>query len=282
MNIRKIATPLVALALFAGAPTAVAVSYTVSTAQPAVADAGISQKMGVDACGLHNNVSRTQAFWTNTPYWNFGLYIGGSFAGCPVNGASFVTSLRNMGWKIMPIWVGPQAPCSSYSVRFSSNTTTARQQGKNEAIAAYNRLIALGMTTLNTPVIYDLENFPTNNSSCVAATKAFMQGWVEQMHLPPAQQAGVYGSSCASGLANFASNANPPDFITGADWDGIKSVWNMACIGTGSWTNHQRHKQYRGDHNETWNGVTVSVDNDCSDGPVYPGPDNLGNTQGCL
>jgi len=278
MNIRKIATPLVALALFAGAPTAISVSIP----EPVIADSGISQHMGVDACGLHNNVSRAQAFWSGTPYWNFGLYLGGSAAGCPVSGASFVTSIRNMGWKIMPIWVGPQAPCSSYSVRFSSNTATARQQGKNEAIAAYNRLIALGMTTLNTPVIYDLENFPTNNSACVAATKAFMQGWVEQMHLPPAQKAGVYGSSCASGIANFASNANPPDFITGADWDGIKSVWNMACISTGVWTNHQRHKQYRGDHNETWNGVTVSVDNDCSDGPVYPGPDNMGNTQGCL
>lgn len=278
MNIRRFATPFVALVLLTGAPTAV----SVSTPKPVIADSGISQHMGVDACGLHNNVSRAQAFWNNTPYWNFGLYIGGSFAGCPVNGASFVTSLRGMGWKIMPIWVGPQAPCSSFSVRFSSNTTTARQQGRNEAIAAYNRLIALGMATEGTPVIYDLENFPTNNAACVSATKAFMQGWVEQMHLPPAQKAGVYGSSCASGIANFAGNANPPDFITGADWDSIKSVWNMACVSTGSWVNHQRHKQYRGDHSETWNGVTVAVDSDCSDGPVYPGPDNLGNTQGCL
>lgn len=278
MSIRRLATPLVALALLAGMPTAVAVSHP----QPAIADAGISQHLGVDACGLHNSVSRAQAFWNNTPYWNFGLYIGGSAAACPVSGASFVTSLRSMGWKLMPIWVGPQAPCTGFSSRFSSTTTTARQQGRDQAVAAYNRLVALGMTTVNTPVIYDLENFDTTNSGCVSATKAFMQGWVEQMHVAPAQKAGVYGSTCASGIANFASIANPPDFITGAAWNGVKSVRNMPCVSTGVWTNHQRHKQYRGDHSETWNGVTVSVDNDCSDGPVYPAPDNLGTTDGCL
>lgn len=276
-RLRARAAAMVALVLLAGAPTAVAVSQP----EPAFADSGISQHMGVDACGLYS-VSKAQAFWNNTPYWNFGLYIGGSSAGCPMNSASFVSSLRSMGWKLMPLWVGPQAPCTSYSSRFSYDLATARSQGQSEAASAYNRLLSLGMTTLDTPVTYDLENFNTGNSSCLAAARSFIQGWVEQMHIPPAQKAGVYGSACASGLSSFATIANPPDFIAGADWDGIKNVWDMACVSTGSWVYHQRHKQYRGDHNETWNGVTVSVDNDCSDGPVYPAPDNLGNTQGCL
>jgi hypothetical protein len=70
--------------------------------------------------------------------------------------------------------------------------------------------------------------------------------------------------------------------IDGAAWDGVKSTRSMPCVGSGLWTNRQRHKQYRGDHNETWNGVTLSVDNDCSNGPVYPGPDELDTGNGCL
>jgi hypothetical protein len=252
----------------------------VAGATSAAASFGISTGKGIDACGLMNNTARAQAFWQNTPYNNIGVYIGGSAAACPTNSASFVSSLVSMGWGIMPLWVGPQAPCTSYGSRFSSDTTTAYNQGKNEAIASYNKLVSLGMSTDNTPVIYDLEAFDTSNSGCLNAAKAFIRGWTEQLHVAPAQQAGVYGSSCASGLGSYASNSPAPDFIDGADWDGITSTSNMACISAGNWTLHQRHKQYQGGHSETWNGVTVSVDSDCSNGPVYPAGDTA--NQGCV
>lgn len=252
----------------------------VTTAPPAAASFGLSTGKGIDACGLMNNTSRAQAFWSNTPYNNIGIYIGGSAAACPANSASFVSSLVNMGWGIMPLWVGPQAPCSSFSSRFSSNTTTAYNQGKNEALASYNKLVSLGMSTDNTPVIYDLEGFDTSNSGCLNAAKSFIRGWTAQLHVAPAQKAGVYGSSCASGLSSYASNSPAPDFIDGADWDGITSTSNMACVSASTWTQHQRHKQYRGGHSETWNGVTVSVDSDCSNGPVYPSGDTA--NQGCV
>jgi hypothetical protein len=72
------------------------------------------------------------------------------------------------------------------------------------------------------------------------------------------------------------------DFITGAAWDGNPNTGVMPCVSTSNWVHNQRHKQYRGGHNETWNGVTVQVDSDCSNGPVYPGPDALSVGQGCV
>ncbi len=43
----------------------------------------------------------------------------------------------------------------------------------------------------------------------------------------------------------------------------------MKCVNPGYWIYGQRHKQYNGSHNETWNGVTLNVDNNSSYGPVY-------------
>lgn len=268
---------VVILAMALVLPTAAMIPNAV----PAMAAVSISQGMGIDACGLMNNTTRARAFWDNTPYHNIGVYIGGSAASCPTNSASFVSSLVSMGWHILPLWVGPQAPCSDFASRFSSNTTTAFDQGRDQALAAYQKLVNLGMSTDNTPVIYDLEAFNTGNTTCLNAAKAFIRGWTVQMHVAPAQKAGVYGSSCASGLSSYASISPPPDFIDGADWDGIKSTWNLACVSTSWWVNNQRHKQYRGGHSETWNGVTVSVDSDCSNGPVYPGGNSFPD-QGCV
>jgi hypothetical protein len=250
-------------------------------AAPAQASSGISIHMGWDACAA--SIAKAQAFWSNTPYWNMGLYLGGSSygSGCKRWSSSEVSQLRGMGWKFLPLWVGPQAPCTGFGSRFSSTTSTATTQGKNEAIAVSNMMSSLGLDANGAPAIYDLEGFDTTNTGCVNAAKAFINGWVSQLHVAPAQKAGVYGSACASGLSQYAGIANVPDFIHGADWDGIKSTSNLACISSGQWSQRQRHKQYQGGHNETWNGVTMNIDSDCSNGPVYPAPDSTTSPQGC-
>jgi len=259
---------------------AVAIPTLAGTPAPALATTGISEKKGVDSCGLMNSLSRDQTFWTYTSYSTFGLYIGGSNASCPTSSASYVSSLTAQGWRLLPIWVGPQAPCSSFGSRMSSDPGTAYAQGKTEAHAAVQKEAALGMTTLNAPVVFDLEAYDTSNASCLSAVEWFITGWTTQLHIAPAQQSGVYGSGCGSGLGNFATLNPPPDFIDGADWDGSSSTANISCVASGNWINHQRFKQYLGGHNETYNGLTVSVDDDCSNGPVY-GPDNLTTARDC-
>jgi hypothetical protein len=248
---------------------------------PAHAASGISQRLGFDSC--MPTLDQMRAFWNNTPFSNFGLYIGGVDLGCPTPNASYVSQVQSMGWQFMPIWVGPQAPCTpTTSVRMSPDPATAYQQGKAEALASYKQMVSLGMNTDGSPITYDMEHFDTRNVACMNAVMSFIKGWVEQLHVPPAQKAGVYGSTCASGLSRLAEISPAPDFIHGASWDDNRKTTAMPCLSAGLWTNNQRHKQYAGPHDETWNGVRLNIDSDCSNAPTYPGPDQWNTGQGCV
>jgi len=236
---------------------------------------------GGDSCTAPST-SQMQAFFSNTPYLVWGIYVGGIDRACsqPNLTKSWVTTVTNQGWALLPIWVGPQNPCLSGFDHFSTNTGTAYTQGQNEAKSAYNALIALGMAA-NSPVIYDMEAAGGSTTTCINATKSFIQGWTDQLAVPPAQPSGVYTSTCAGFLDDFAGNSPPPNFIDGADYDGVISTSSMPCVASGHWTNHQRHKQYAGGHNETWNGVTLNMDSTCSNGPAVANAAYNGNN-GCL
>lgn len=227
---------------------------------------------GFDTCAAPS-ASQMQAWWSNTPWSFIGIYIGGSVRACsqPNLTASWMNTTYNQGWRHTLIWVGPQAPCTTFSSRISYNTTTAYQQGKDEALKAWNALKNLGFTNnaAGTPVVYDMEGYP-NNSSCRAAVKSFLQGWVDQLAVAPAQQSGVYGSACNSYLNDLATMARPPKFIYAANWDNNPSTSVLSCVNGAYWTNHQRLKQYKGDHNETWGGVTLNIDSNCANGPMAP------------
>jgi glycoside hydrolase-like protein len=236
---------------------------------------GIDQAKGFDTC-QDPNTSQMQAFWTGTPYFWLGTYIGGSLMACsqPNLSADYLNSVHSQGWDFEFIWVGPQPPCTGYNQRFSSDPNTAYQQGKNEAISAWSLLTnTLGVTNFagGTALVYDLESSP---SACQAATNSFISGWDYQLQLAPAQKAGVYGSVCGSNLAALASISNVPDFIWGAWYNGNPSTGNLdggGCgVPNGWWGYSQRLKQYNGGHNETWNGVTLNIDNDCANGPTDP------------
>ena len=97
-----------------------------------------------------------------------------------------------------------------------------------------------------------------------------MQGWVDQLAVAPAQASGVYGSACNSYFSDLATMARPPRFIWAANWDGNPSTSTLSCIAGSSWSNHQRLKQYQGDHNETYGGVTLNIDSNCANGPLAP------------
>jgi len=214
-----------------------------------------------------------QAWWTNTPWSWVGVYIGGAVRGCsqPNLTASWMNTTYSQGWRHTLIWVGPQAPCSTYATRISYDSATAYQQGKDEAVKAYNALIALGFTNnaAGTPVVYDMEGYGSN-ATCKAAVKQFMQGWVDQLAVAPAQVSGVYGSACNSNLSDLATMARPPKFIWAANWNGNTSTSTLSCVSGTSWSSHQRLKQYQGDHNETYGGVTINIDSNCANGPLAP------------
>lgn len=218
--------------------------------------------------------SQMNQFFSGSPWYTWGIYVGGSTRYCSPNPnltSGWVSTVLDQGWALMPIWVGRQLPCSGFNHRFSYHTSTAYSQGASEAASAYKAVLDLGFVS-DTPIAYDMEaTSNTITSSCIAAAKSFIQGWDDYLAVEPAQHSGYYGSVCTPSINNFANIQRPPDFIWGAWYQDPPdpSTNNLKCVSSGNWADHQRHKQYRNTHSQTWNGVTLSVDSDNADGPVY-------------
>lgn len=241
-----------------------------SGAMPSAQAIGTYQLLGqgLDSCQAPSITTMTN-MWSNSPYYYWGIYIGGDDRGClqPNLTSSWVATVTNsssMSWRLLPIWVGPQDPCEpGFSTYISLTSSTAETQGKNEAIRAYSALTNLGLPT-SSPVDYDLEAGSTTiSSSCLNAIRWFLEGWDNQLQTAPAQKSGVYTSACAGKIDTFSSIGNPPDFIDAADYSG-KSTASIPCIPDNHWYQQQRHRQWVGDHLYTHNGSSVHVDTRCA------------------
>ena len=221
---------------------------------------------GFDQCAAGSISQMNNSWWPNTPWSWANIYMGGANRGCGQSNltSNWVNAILTRGWKLVPTWVGLQGPGSSCGgcSQMSSNLSTARQQGINEANAATNAANALG---LNPPTIiyYDMERYdPTSNS----AVRAFIDGWTLGLH-QRGNQAGVYGAG-VNANNDWSQVANVPDAVWIADWNGNTSVYGLSGLSDNLWTNHQRIHQYQGGHNETWGGVTFNIDSNSTDGPV--------------
>jgi photosystem II stability/assembly factor-like uncharacterized protein len=263
------------------------------SAIPATEDTAAFVGQGFDKCEIPA-LSQMQAWGTSGPYKTVNLYVGGSNRACS-NGSlspSYLYRLNQQGWKFIPTWVGPQAPCTGFPSRMNSDPTIAFTQGVSEANLAVDRLSALGLTDLDktgSVVYYDIENYGTD-TACRAAVNSFMNGWVSQLHAR-GNLAGVYGSTlCNTGLSDFMTLTDMPDVIWPARWyhnlgsgfyDPTANVWNLgSCVPNSAWANHQRIRQYEGDHNEAWGGLSLAIDSDVLDGVVallhgYPFADSI-------
>lgn len=234
----------------------------------------ISDQQGFDKCEIPST-SQMQTWWNSSPYYEVNLYIGGSARACSNSGlnASWVSTVSAQGWNFIPTWVGPQAPCTGYSSRFSSDPTTAYSQGRAEANSAVTTATNLGLISAGryAVIYYDLEAFP-DQSSCRTAAKSFLNGWVERLN-ELGHRAGIYGSACGSYVTDWATIANVPDDVWPAHWiystyNANATVWSVACVADSYWSNHQRIRQYAGGHNETYGGVTFNIDSNALDGHV--------------
>jgi len=84
-------------------------------------------------------------------------------------------------------------------------------------------------------------------------------------------KAGAYGGGCSSSVSDWALNNPDIDQVWIAHWslppeyDPEAEVWNAACVSNSLWADHQRIKQYVGDHAETWGGATITIDSNVFD-----------------
>ena len=242
------------------------------------ADVGVVQAQGFDACHLPT-VTEMQNWKNTSPYSVYALYIGGihlpSF--CARADAAWVKAVHQQGWSFIPTWVGPQAPCTSYSHRINSDPSVAYIEGRQEADAASAAAASVGLTNYGwggTIIYYDLEPYGVPSPECRQPVAAFMNGWVERLG-ELGNLSGGYGSR-NSYLADWSTIVNIPDVAWPASWytdnyDPYATVFGISWL-EGLWINHQRIRQYAGQHNETWGGLTINIDTDVVDGVVAMPP----------
>ncbi|GAB3914579.1 hypothetical protein GCM10029964_126300 [Kibdelosporangium lantanae] len=227
-----------------------------ATVQP-----GVYSGQGFDACAAPSQ-GAMDAF-LSSPYRAVGVYIGGIHRACaqPNLGASWVATQARKGWHLMPIYVGRQAPCTSFANRVDLDQGVARNQGRDAANDAADRAKALGMKAGS--VLYeDMEAYNTTDGPCSGAVMSFFSGWSERLH-ERGYKAGVY-SSAGSGISDLVRNYDnkayrPPDHVWFAWWNTVVNADGGRFLPADRWAGRRVH-QFLGGHDETHDGVTINVD----------------------
>ena len=210
--------------------------------------------------------------WKASPYKAIGIYIGGGNRSCaqPQLTASWVTAVTAMGWRLVPIYLGLQAPCSTRTTALKMSTTSSNRQAVREADDAVAKAKALGILP-GSAIYNDMEHYDNTNATCRSAVLHYLSAWTKQLHFQR-YLSGVYGHQ-NSGAPDLAAAYNSPsyarpDAVWIARWDGNSSLTGWPTVPNSFWAVGQRGKQYRGDHTETYGGVTLNIDSDRFDAPV--------------
>jgi probable HAF family extracellular repeat protein len=246
----------------------------------------VSAHLGFDECQATTD-SNMQTWWTYSPYFDTGIYIGGKSRSCPQPNltSNWVNKVTTQGWGLLPLWAGPQAPCACkpktgtypnctlFPNTFSADPTTANSDGIAEANSAESYASTLGLA--GSIVYYDMENY--NSTICGAAVNAFLSGWDNQLSTDGFASAGVYGSpadakSWKTGGTGYVAVSPAPDDIWVAKQDKRATIWGLGYgLADSMWGKNQRVHQYGAPHNETWSGLTLSIDTDIEDAEVVAG-----------
>jgi hypothetical protein len=264
------------LATIAGVTTEVPAG---TAAAANVVTPGSFRGYGFDQC-LAPSQKAMNAWLKHSPFLAVGIYIAGASRACrdqPNLTPTWVsTQLRN-GWRLLPITLGPQAPCNPRFPRYGTDPVIrkdpgpsgtygkAREQGQVQAQRAVTAAQKLGISPGST-LWYDLEGFDQGKTRCRRAALSFLSGWTRGIHALH-YVSGVY-SSAGSGIwaldqarVNQPGAYRLPDQIWIARWDGEANT-STSYIRNDGWRPGGRMKQYVGGHNETWGGVTINIDRD--------------------
>jgi uncharacterized protein YraI len=258
------------LALALGSGTAAVAEPATVITYPGGSIATRSVGLAFDTCTAPTVAQMTA--WKASPYRTMGIYIGGVNRGCPQPQltASWVSTVTRMSWRLIPIYMGLQAPCTTRPNAQKISASTAATQGTSQATDAFNKARALGLLA-GSAIYGDMEHYAANNASCRDTVLKYLSAWTKELHRR-GFLSGVYAhqDSGAKHLAEvFNSTAYArPDALWIARWDLNSSLINWPTVSNNYWTSGQRAKQYRGDHTETYGGVTMAIDNDRFDAPV--------------
>ncbi len=114
---------------------------------------------GFDTCAAPGG-DAMDAWRATSGYGSIGIYIGGVNMGCaqPNLSRAWVARQVDLGWHLLPVYVGLQAPCSSFTQRMSYVLSTARAQGEADAYDAMARADLRGIEAPST-LYSDMEGY---------------------------------------------------------------------------------------------------------------------------
>lgn len=211
------------------------------------------------------------AWWGSSQFKAVGVYIGGVNRACPKGNlsAGWVHQVSAQGWRLIPAYVGLQAPCVTAPHLTLMSAAGVQAQATAAADDAAAQAEALGLAP-GSAIYYDLENYRHKDAACTKTVLAFIDTWVRRLHTHDLL-AGVY-SSAGSGITDLAKAYDTPgwmapDAVWIARWDKVPSTSDPA-VPAADWSQHQRIKQFAGGHKETHGPVSIEVDGNFVDGPV--------------
>ncbi|WP_446211883.1 DUF1906 domain-containing protein [Micromonospora sp. IBSANI012] len=221
--------------------------------------------LGFDTCAAPSDAEMTA--WLQSPYRAVGIYIGGVNRGCAQDNLTpeWVASQQAKGWRFFPLYVGLQAPCTTYLRRI--DPAQAAAQGLAAADDAATNARSLGLA-LKSTLILDIEHYDPGDAACSTAVVSFVGAWTARLH-QHGYLSGLYTNTASGGLqdqvaAYWQSGYVRPDILDFANWDGVQTVADPAIPAT-YWAPKRRMKQYQGDHYETWGGVRLDIDSNYLD-----------------
>jgi photosystem II stability/assembly factor-like uncharacterized protein len=236
-----------------------------------------SAHLGFDVCDFLS-ASEMAAWWTYGPYYDVGVYLAGAVnysSQCPAPPDSgWVGTVVPQGWGVIPIWVGPQAPCAlgSYASYIPQDTAKAEALGTTEAQSAETAASQVGLP--NSVIQYDMENWDYTNATCNLYVAAFIQGWVGKLD-GDKWKSGLYANSRpAQAMWTLLPLSSEPDDIWVTRYDTYATIWGLdhdmsGGLADSTWGEGLRMHQYLN------GGPTASGGNGT-------GPEQYGGTAGYI
>jgi len=240
-------------------------------AYPAASSATRAQGRFLDTCTAPP-LSSLRAWRGTSPYTGANIYFGGRNRACaqPNLTTSWVSSAAAAGWALVPTYFGDQPFCAYGTKPYRYAASGAAARGSADGTDAVTRARALGLLP-GSALYADVEHYDRTAAGCTTAVRSYVSEWTRALHRS-GYLAGVYVHQ-DSGLRDLAASYSStslarPDAVWMARWDGVATLTGWPTAGNTLWSEWQRAKQYRGDHVETWGGVSLAVDSDLIKGPV--------------
>ncbi|MFF1511634.1 DUF1906 domain-containing protein [Streptomyces sp. NPDC058326] len=212
--------------------------------------------------------------WRDSPYGAVGIYFGGRGRGCPVQrelNPAWVASAHAMGWRLLPLFVGSQAPCViAAAKRPFAIGGSPWSEGTREGGEAVRAARALGLDA-GSPLYLDIEAYRPGDADCAATTLSFVRAWnreVRRLGYVPG-----YYSSADTGVRDIeaqrrAGTKDLPEVMWFARWLGRPALYSEPELAPEAWMPHSRIHQYAGNVAESYGGHRLRIDRNVMDAPV--------------